>query len=236
MPAERSPVTRMDMERWALGRLSPPESREIEARRAADPDLAARMDRVKADIDRASDDLPPLRLPVDEPAPWWRRPWLPVAAGALALAAAATFAVLPTEPEVVYRGTFDLKVHRVRGGEVHPEGAMITAAPGDRLQYAVTASEDGYLAVFDVQDDGEVQAWMPARPVAARQTVEGAVLLDDYAGAERVFFVVGAHPVEPEAVRHALPESWKTPLADLDALRLGQGVVQRSVLVVKELP
>ena len=132
MRAEHNPdlVSRLDLERWALGALDPERAAALEVRRQSDAELSARMERVRAEISAAGCDLPPLELPVDEQeevyapvrvAPWWRSLLRP---GGLALAAATTIAVvvvvaLPPDPlgtpeptpggQEIFRGALDCR-------------------------------------------------------------------------------------------------------------------------------
>jgi len=165
----------------------------------------------------------------------WLRPAL---SGLVAVAAAAAVvvAVLPGAPtHDVYRGAMDLEIQRVRLGSAVEQGAVVRAQEGDRIQFQVRSAQPGVLAVFNVQDDGAVQTYLQPRPVAPREAVSGAVLLDDYAGAERIFFVVADQEVGEDAVHRALELGFDRPLVDLDRLP-GLDGTQRSVLVLKERP
>ena len=86
--------------------------------------------------------------------------------------------------------------------------------------------------MYNVQDNGEVQQYMAPREVLAKASVEGAVILDDYAGSERIFFLVDEAPTEVSAIKAALQKSYATPLPDLEKLPL-KVHSQRSVLIVK---
>ncbi len=258
MRAEHNPdlVSRLDLERWALGALDPERAAALEVRRQSDAELSARMERVRAEISAAGCDLPPLELPVDEQeevyapvrvAPWWRSLLRP---GGLALAAATTIAVvvvvaLPPDPlgtpeptpggQEIFRGALDLELHRVRLGTASPQGSLVAAREGDHLQFTLTSPGAGVLQVYNVQDDGQVQQYLAPRNVGAKEPVTAAVVLDAYAGSERIYFLQAEQPIQLERVQAALQRSFQVPLAELDELPgLGSGVTQRSVLVIKE--
>lgn len=241
-----TPVTRLELETWVLGRLDPDRAAALEAMGAADPELQARMDRVRGEIERAAVDMPTLELPEEDEVParagwraWLRGPLL----GGLALAGAAAIAllvVLPPDDPVesgAWRGggVMDLELVRMRMGEAQPQGVLVQAQEGDRLQFSVAAPDAGWLQVYDFQDDGLVQAWLEPTQVAAKQPVERAVLLDDYDGSERVFFLISPDPIPLERAQQAGEQIFNRPLAELDRLPgFGREVIQRSVLIVKE--
>ncbi len=242
-----TPVTLLELEHWALGRLDPERAAALEALGADDPDLKARMERVQRQIQDASLDLPPLELPEEDEAParagwlaWLSRP----AFGGLAVALAAAVALVvvlvpdrPVEDPDTWRGgeVMDLELMRVRLGQASPQGALVSAQPGDRLQFTISAPSAGWLQIYDLQDDGVVQAWLEPIQIEAKTPMERAVLLDDYAGSERIFFLISSEPVPLQRVEQAAQQAFHQPLPALDRLPgLGAGVLQRSVLVIKE--
>ncbi|MFT5683175.1 MAG: hypothetical protein ACI8RZ_004104 [Myxococcota bacterium] len=242
MPADTphtEAFTRLELERWALGRLEPARAEALTSARAADPDLDERAQHIQAEIQSAARDMPPLHLPV-EADPWWRRLLTPppMAFAGLALAAAVTLAViLPDEPtpdgRMLTRGAgIGLQIVRVRDGQADNQASLIRAQTGDRIQYTLTAESDGHVAVYNLQDDGTIKAYRTSEPISSGETVESAVLLDDYAGSERIFFLLDAEPITDEMVSGAVQRAWRAPLADLDVLP-GAAEQQRSVLIVK---
>lgn len=245
------PISRLSLERLALGDLPADEASALEARIAADADLAARAARIRADITRSSEAMPPLDL--DRAAnvlrtagmeelrrDWFFRQWergrlWPML---LAVGAAATLAVVflqpapaPEVPVEQFRGSFDLEVFLIRDGAATPQGALITARAGDRIQWTVTPGSAGVFQVFDVQDDGVVSAFGRPRDVHPMQSFDGAMLLDDYAGAERLYFVLSDEPIGTNAVRAIVERKYNTPIADLDPMPGLQDATQRSVLI-----
>ena len=139
-------------------------------------------------------------------------------------------------PDVTYRGAMDLEVVRIRLGEATPQDGLVNAKTGDRLQYTVSVPSEGTLQVFDVQDDGEVSLWK-AESVQALKPVTGAAILDDYEGAERIFFVVTDKPLRKGEFEEAVHDVWRAPVAELDKVPgLGRHTIQRSILVIRESP
>lgn len=239
-PAE---VGRLTIERYVLGRLDEPERSQLAHMATQDPELAARIQKVEAEINDAAVGLPPLDLSLepsieDAPPPRANRPWGLMVGALLAVAAAVGLVVvLPGQgagqaTDEVFRGSFDLEVVRVRQGEAVPQGVLVEARQGDRLQYAVLPGADGWLTVADVQDDGTVSLWLRPQKVRAGQKVEGAVVLDGYAGKERVYFLLADEAVGAQAVDAAVRSVFERPLADLDTLP-GIDGAQRSLLIVK---
>jgi hypothetical protein len=234
MPTE--PVSRLLLEQWALGLLPPDQAQELEVLADIDPDLRQRAERIRSDIGAAQLGLPKLALPDAAPS-WWSRMWLPV--GMSLAVPVAVFIAFPTlfapDNTVVFRGALDLEIVRVRQGDAVPQTALIQAREGDRLQYAAIAPVDGFLYVFDVQDNGEVSQWQMAE-VRAMERVEGAAILDDYPGGERVFFVLSEEPLDAGVFEDAVHDVWQAPLVDLDTVPGLPASTQRSVLLVKEQP
>ena len=242
--SDEETISRLTLEQWALGMLEPNRCDALEQAGQQDPDLAARMVRVRAEVQSAAVDLPGLTLPADEPEKAGWLDWLlkPQWALGLAVAALALVMLVPqvidresgtNDPSVVYRGDFELHVFRVRLGEAAEQGALIEAMSGDRIQYNITAQQDGYLAIYNLQDNGKLQVYLPSRPVKAHQSVREAVVLDDYTGSERIFFFVDQDPIGEEQIQGAVQRAFRSPLADLDTLP-GATSSQRSVLILKE--
>ena len=224
------PVSRLELERWALGELPPEEVRALEARASADQALRAHMARVQHDIDQARDRLPAFEPPLRVVS---TRRWAVLVGGVGALAAALLVAVgIPRGPATTFRGALDVQFERIRDGRVQEQGALIEVQEGDRVQYVVTPSASGHLGVFDVQDDGQMFVWLEPGPVEAWVPVPGAAEMDDYEGSERVFIVFDVEPFDTADVREAVDRAWHTPLADLDALPM-RGTEQRSVWLVR---
>ncbi len=241
MSAESETVPRIQLERWVLGRLGREQRLALEARAQAEPELRERLEKVRAEIDAAAMDLPPLQLPPqadDSPLFTWLKSFqLPAVGLAGALAAAVVlFLLLPRDGnDLVYRGGFELQVYQLRLGVATEQGSLVRAQPGDVLQLEIASTEAAWVAAYGVQDDGFVSVWLEPHAVDAHELTKGAVELDDYAGVERMFVLVSEEPVDLEAVELVVGDLYDRPLVDLDALPgLGRGVRQRSVLVLKE--
>ncbi len=230
-------ISRLDAELWALGELDAARSAEIERLRARDADVLAWTDGIRASIRDAEGDMPMLQLPVEVESTWsWRRWLAPAAALAGAAAVVATTVLLqPPEQAEVFRGAMDIEVHLVRDGLASERGTLIAAREGDRLQLRVTAGRDGALSIFDLQDDGALTEWMAPTEVRARVPVDFAVVLDDYAGSERVFVVFADDGIDRRAFESALQRTYDRPLADLDTVP-GLDATQRSLLIYKGVP
>lgn len=246
-PDNTDTISRLDLERWALGTLDPARAQQLEAARASDPALDQRMQRIQGEIQSAAAGMPQLVLPPDEATEserggflaWLLRPWSLAAVGALA-AAVALFAVLgplgtakPADGDK-YRGMMpELDVYRVRDGEAVEQGVLIQAREGDRIQYEVMATGAGHLSIYNLQDDGQLQQYLAPRPIGAGEAYTAAISLDAYAGTERIFFLIGEEPIDETTVSGAVQRAYRQPLAELDALP-DLPAAQRSVLVVKE--
>lgn len=252
MTAE-APISRLDLERFVLGRLDDAATAEIEGRSNADPELQARIDRLRSDITAAAEDLPVFQIPTSDapalgvvstptpepsatPSASPRRRSLPMPAiigGAFAAAAGILLAVQPSSPSgEVFRGDFDLAVERVRAGSGTSVGLVVEARAGDKLQYTVTPDADGWWMVANIQDDGEVALWTPPRRATAGTPDQAAVQLDGYTGAERAYFILSDAPMELDVVREAYAQAYRKPLADLDTLP-DLPARQRSILIVR---
>ena len=236
-------VDRLTLERYVLGRLGERERIALAGMAAGDPELAARIEKVGSEIREAAVGLPPLDLSLEpsagaDPLPRANQSWSRMVGALVAVAAVLGLVLLvPGEDpsaasDVVFRGAFDLDVVRIRHGEAQPQGVLVEARRGDRLQDQLTPGADGWLTVADVQDDGAVTLWLPPREVRAGERVEGAVALDGYMGKERVYFVLAEAPIEAAMVEQSVRSVFQQPLADLDALP-GIAAAQRSLLIVK---
>ncbi len=190
-------ITRFDLELYLLDELDPQRRGEVQAALDADPDLAERLERLRADVDIPVPAFVPPPLQIPEPA---NRPWRWAMGLAVAAAVGITALVVlrPQGPQMTYRGAMELDVQVVRNGVITAAGSVIQTHPGDLLQWRVLSDTDGHLTVVDQQDDGVWAVWKSA-PVTAGLSVEGTVQLDGYQGAERVWFVVSDAPLQVDA-------------------------------------
>ena len=163
-----APISRLDLERFVLGRLEPEARNDIHARVETDPELRARIDRLRTDIQAATVDLPSFLVPTDD-APTLevvtggatqpgRRRWsiALIAGTGLAVAAAAMLVVQPGDPpsSEVFRGDFDLAVEHVRAGSGSSVGLVVEARQGDTgaaLERGVTQRQSQHRIRTDVR-------------------------------------------------------------------------------------
>lgn len=221
-------ITRFDLELFLLDELDDDRHAEVQAALQADPDLTARLDRLRAEVNIP---VPAFVIPeepvtapqIPEPAnrPWR---WAVGLAVAAAVGITTTVALRPQGNQMTYRGAMELDVQVVRNGVISPVGAVVQTHAGDLLQWRVLSDTDGHLTVVDQQDDGVWAVWKSA-PVTAGLSIEGTVALDGYAGAERVWFVVSEAPLTVND--DLLPSSAEVALTD----RLPVEGAQRTLLL-----
>ncbi len=136
------------------------------------------------------------------------------------------------------KGAFGVSVLRGRGETVDRLGSVAVCRAGDRLQFEPDVPDHGYLQIVNVQDDGQIQAYLPATPVdQARARLGFSVELDDYRGRERIFFVWSPEPLRAAAVREGVLEQLQRhPIEEVEAVPLPAelGAEQRSLLIYKE--
>lgn len=172
---------------------------------------------------------------------WWR--WLPV--GLVPVAAAVLFLSVPRErplldePTVRTKGALAVEAYCKRGERVFPVAEGADFFPGDRLRFAYTKAEPGYLVLFGVDDAGQVfpyyqegtLAAVEARP-GSRVMLPGSVELDEHHGWERVFALWSPRPVAETAVRHAVALALREAGGDIrKATRLALEADQVSFLL-----
>ncbi len=225
-------ITRTELERFILDDLPDDRMADVRRKLAVDPALQSRADRLRAELDDLI--VPPLTPPWEAKAAGFPR-WASFAGvGAFLALAAAVLVFVNSGPSntVAFRGApFELTVHQVRAGDTREVGGIIEGQAGDRLQFTIETAEDLFVTVFDIQDDGAVETWMPSRSARAGQPVHTAVLLDDYAGSQKVFVVTSAREITADDVRAGLAHEHERPVADLDALPGLKGTSQHSVLI-----
>ncbi len=184
----------------------------------------ARYEAIVAERERFRAAPPPLRLapaPVSAPAPApkARAPRAAVAAGGVALlaAAAALFVLTRTPPSLpgptdapsppdgirTKSAAFELSAVAERGAHQLRLAAGDEVKPGDRIQLAYSTSERGHLYVLGVDGTGTAQTYFPeagaASSVEPGREVElpFSLVLDDKPGPERFFGFLCGEPHEP---------------------------------------
>jgi len=172
------------------------------------------------------------------------RPWAIVALGAAFPAALAAMAlalwVAPARRSPVRaKGDLGVEVYCKRGAEVFPAQDGGDFLAGDRLRFAYTIGEAGYLVVFSVDDAGAVFPYYPARdlggvPVAAGEKVllPGSIELDAHRGWERAYVLWSRAPFDERALRAKVGDSLRTAGGDVRrATRLSVDWPQASYLL-----
>ncbi|MEZ4403962.1 MAG: zf-HC2 domain-containing protein [Kofleriaceae bacterium] len=193
------PVSWLRLERLALGDLDAAGATQVGAHLAACPACAAAYARITED----ARPLPPLRVAVVAPPPWWRS-WRWTGGGlALAVAAAVALVVVrPTRPPAVPAGAVRVKgaglvevtVVRERAGEIRFDPDDV--APDDRWKLQVTCAPGGRAWIdVAVYQGREVGFPLPPQPIACGNTVvvPGAFRITA-GGAELCVAVTGAGP------------------------------------------
>ena len=212
--------SRTQLEQWAIGDLGDAAQARVEEAMSQDAALRERALALRHRILNAS--VPALRLPSRPRMPRWA-PWTLAAIGALAVALLVVS--LPrSSTETVFRGplSFEVEMVRMHLGSVQPVFGVVTASTGDRLQWTIECASAGFLHVFDVQEDGSVEVWLPSRPVRAGERIDGAVLLDAYEGQEKIVFEGAAQAIAE--VLEAANASLLVLNEDGDALEVASNV------------
>lgn len=245
---------RMDLDLLAVGDLAEDRRTAVDDHLEDCAPCRERLWRIRQDLAMARRAIPD-RAPVEAFRERRDRerprvaPWVVAAAG-WAAAACAVLAWAPwSGPAVVEeidvvssavrtRGAFAVTVLRGRGDSVQRLGTVAVCRAGDRLQFEPDVPREGFLQILNVQDDGNVQTYLPSTPAAAAgDALEFSVQLDDYAGRERIFFVYSDAPIDPDVLARGAADSLLLrPIEELDEVPLPQGTQaqQRSLLIYKE--
>lgn len=245
------------LERYALGELPPERLAAIRARLATDPELAARLDALRADDAAFLAAWPPRRVVPGLEARAAARPggrplvWL-----APVLAVAAVVVVVgrgpdapsvgtPPDPAVEEVGRVkgvspELRVYRNAAGEVERLAAGAAAHAGDLLQVGYVAAGAGYGVVFSIDGNGVVTDHAVGMDGAAVPLTRGgedrlvnAYELDDAPRFERFFLVTSDAPFAYAPVRAAAERFAADPDAATAPLPLPSDLAQASFVVTK---
>lgn len=170
---------------------------------------------------------------------WLPTAVLPVAAGLAIFATAprsqdagsnelsgvvATESTVRTKSSGKADAAFALLAYDKRGDEIFPLKDGAEVSPGDRLQFAYSHNEPGFLLVFSVDDAGSVSPYYDDAKLSPLQVQSGShvmlpwsIELDTHKGVERVFGLWSANALDESRVRAAVTRA----LADV------QGDVRR---------
>jgi len=127
--------------------------------------------------------------------------------GLVAAAAAAMFLLTWHDPAVRSKGGGWqlLPVVQYPNGRVARISQGAAVAPGDRMRFEVAAPADAFVSVLSLDARGTVTAFVPAQGRAVpvkpgRRLLEGAVVLDDALGPERLVLLACTEAVAVEQV------------------------------------
>jgi len=136
------------------------------------------------------------------------------------------------------KGALVVEAYCKRGTEVSrlQSGAEVLA--GDRLRFAYTKDEPGYLMVFGVDDTGEIFPYYQENVLgglavrAGKAMLPDSVEMDAHRGWERLFVLWSAQEVSPDLVRAAVVQGMESAGRDVRKVdRLSLGVEQVSYLL-----
>jgi hypothetical protein len=122
-------------------------------------------------------------------------------------------------------GTFAVRMTCSRGGRIIVPGPDTALAPGDRLRFAYTTAEPGYLAIFGVERDGDIFPYYPERDLRGLRVAPGAgvllpdsIELDDNRGDERIFALWSPRPLDDAGLRAAVASALVAAAGDVRRL------------------
>ena len=141
-----------------------------------------------------------------------RRAWI-AAGGSLLAAAAALVLVGPLRtPRDPWRskGHGHLHLYVARGNTVRPSASGDVVAPGDRLQFTYTLSQERFFALLERDGRAAVNVFFPDGPSAAllspgaNVSLPRSTILDDVLGEERLYGLFCEQAVKLQPLRDAL--------------------------------
>jgi len=225
------------------GELGAGEREEIEKHLAGCERCRRRLEELRSEREALFEKRPSLNL-THEPV---RKSWLPALAGACAVLLVVIgvwlFAGLGDEPGgIVFKGAAPaLRVRVERRGHVFEGNSPLRLRPGDRIRFAYSVPEDAYLFIVNVDNEGRITPYYPARGKhsigISRGTqvfLPGSIRLDDYLGKERIFAVFTRDPIAFEKLAAAIRTAFERheDVERIEALQLPSA--QETVLIIKE--
>ncbi|MCP4676843.1 MAG: DUF4384 domain-containing protein [Deltaproteobacteria bacterium] len=217
-------VPDIEIERLALGELSPEREEEVRGLLEEESGGMARLDVLLTSNEEILAEYPPHQMAVqiqeraaqsDKTAPakiraWFALPAIASAAAAFALVWMLLPTVNPNSPEVIIlKGPTDpaLFVFRKSTGEEErlKEGARVKA--GDILQLKYAARGAAHGVIFSIDGRGGVTLHFPGAPDKSTALRKGKARalsfsyeLDDAPGFERFFFITSSDPLDVNGV------------------------------------
>lgn len=218
-------VTDFTLERYVLGELSEPATRELEAALAGDPELRERVDAIRSDDVAFLKAHPPrvfvaeleMRHRFDTRQRFMAIGGFALAAAFLGVVAVSALSVdsdlgpidtTPDAEEIRIKGPV-LKVYRQdgEGGEPLSDGSVVV--PGSAVQLVVARGAD-FGAVFSIDGRGAVTRHFPLDGEQAVPVEPGALphafTLDTVPDFERFFLVTSDQPFDLAAVAESLED------------------------------
>ena len=243
---------RLTLDRLAVGEIEGADKASLDDHLADCAPCRERLWRIRQDLAMARRAIPD-RAPVDA----FRRreahekvrvaPWATAAVGWAAAAClllvwapwnAAGDAADDVPSVTRTRGAMAVTIQRERGDSVERIGQVAVCRSGDRLQFEPDLPEDGFFQIVNLQDDGGTQVYLPSTPAGrSAEELDFSIELDDYAGAERVFFVWTADPMKStDLMERAAGSLALRPIEELDEIPLApsHSAEQRSLLIYKD--
>jgi hypothetical protein len=251
LEAERAPEhpSALDLERLAFDPQGAHVGSNLEAHVGGCDRCGQRVQALRADRAAFLVRHPAARFAASVETSRARTAWEKLRAALLGLAAVGAMAgiawlALPSgsaDERVHFKGAAPtLEVFVSRNGA--PAVAMAEGEPlypGDVLRWVVSTSDDAYLFVANLDDQGRFTQYFPSSGresqwvrKGARVPLEGSIALDDFIGEERITLLVSSQPLEAGQVEAALQRAFREAngLRGIGALELpadSVGVVHR---------
>lgn len=210
-------ISDLDLERYNCGEVTPEERREIEAALAADPRLAAELEKIrKSDREIREtyvfEDLPAGRerkkiLLFSAPARWI----MGAAAAVLLVLFLPRIGGTPGDETDRVKGADELSVYLKTEGIEEKVDEHTVLREGNTIQLAYTVTGERYGVIFSIDGRSVVTMHYPyslrgdTKLVSGKRTaLAEAYTLDDAPDCEIFFFVIGRQPLQaPEILRAA---------------------------------
>ena len=191
-------VSDLAIDRCLAGELTPADAAALRDHASACTRCGALLDDALATQRAFALERPPLGLVV----PLHRRRRAAIAAGVLAVAAAACALVLvrPHETAAVRtKGTAILGVFVAHGERVRRGGPTEVIAPGDRIELATTTTEPVWFGAIGDDAAGARSVYVPPQLIATgrEQVLPLSIVLDGATGRDTITGVFCAAPFDP---------------------------------------